>query len=248
MKCYVLAALLLIPQSALAQTDTDRTIQVTGTGIVRTDPDLAMLQINLRGEGETPDAATTDLVAKQRAVTGGLLNLLGTDSELTAGHIDMMEVRGDGCGNGRGYGGQPRLSTGDCAVVGAIATMQMNVRTRAVDKAGTAVGLASRLGASNARIQGFALSDPDEAQGRASAVAIRAARQRAEAVAAGAGLRLGPILSMRDPASIDITVSGARAMPAAPPPPPPPPPIAIDIKPQPIETRAQVFVNYAIAQ
>lgn len=76
---------------------------------------------------------------------------------------------------------QPRLSTGDCAVTGFIATMQTRVRTYAVAKAATAAGLASRLGASDARLQGYALSNPEAAQARANTAAIAVATRRAAA-------------------------------------------------------------------
>jgi len=249
---FALVALLLpqvVPaQAALAQESSERIIQVTGTASVETAPDLALLDIYLRGEGATPDAATTALAAKQKAVTGGVLGLLGAGSELTTSNITVIEARSGTCADGRGYGSQPRLNTGDCAVTGYIATMQNAVRTRNVAKAGTAAGLASRLGASDARLQGFALANPEEAQGRASAAAIAAARQRAEAVASGAGVRLGPIVSVRDQANFEFGAQ-ARVAPGAPPAPPPPSmaaPIPIDLKPKPIETRAQVFVSYAI--
>jgi uncharacterized protein YggE len=84
--------------------------------------------------------------------------------------------------------------------------------------------------------------------GTASAAAIAAARQRAEAVASGAGVRLGPIVSVRDQANFEFGAQ-ARVAPGAPPAPPSPSmaaAIPIDLKPKPIETRAQVFVSYAI--
>lgn len=246
---WIAMAALITPQALAAQESPERAIQVTGTGLVQTAPDVALLDIYLRGEGATPDAATTAIAAKQKAVSGGVLALLGFGSELTTSNITVIEARSAACADARGPGSQPRISTGDCAVIGYIATMQTRVRTRNVEKAGTAAGLASRLGASDARLQGYALSDPEAAQSRASAAAIEVARQRAVAVAKGAGLQLGPIISVRDQASFDVTV-GARFAPGASPAPPAPQmasPVVIDVKPQPIETRAQVFVTYSIA-
>ncbi|RXD06640.1 DUF541 domain-containing protein [Sphingomonas sp. UV9] len=94
-------------------------------------------------------------------------------------------------------------------MTGFIATMQTRVRTYAVEKAATAAGLASRLGASDARLQGYALSNPEAAQARANTAAVAVATRRATALASGAGLRLGPIVTVRDQASYDITVTGA---------------------------------------
>lgn len=244
----ILAAAILFPQALSAQEPRSRTIDVTGAGVVQTVPDIALLVIYLRGEGPTPDAATTALAAKQKAVTNGVLSLLGRDNELTTTNVIVIEARGSACADPRGYDNRPRLSTGDCAVAGYVATLQANIRTRSIDKAGTAVGLASRLGASDARLEGYTLSNPDAAKRRASAAAIAVARQQAEALASGAGVTLGRITAIRDQANYDITVTGARTAEFAPPPPPMPmaPPVTIVTKPMPIETRAQVSVTYAI--
>jgi uncharacterized protein YggE len=243
-----LAAAMLVLQAPGAQPAPARAIQVTGTGVVQTVPDIALLDIYLRGEGATPDAATQAIAAKQKAVSGGLVALLGRDGELTTGNVTVIEARGGACADARGYGSQPRLSTGDCAVTGYIATVQASVRTRAVAKAATAAGLASRLGASDARVQGFALSDPQLAQARANAAAIEVARQRAVSLAKGAGLQLGAITAIRDQASYDL--SGIESLSVADAPLLPSlrvaSPVVIDLKPKPIETRAQVYVTYAI--
>ncbi|HEU0066261.1 MAG TPA: SIMPL domain-containing protein [Sphingomonas sp.] len=227
----------------------ERSIQVTGTGVVQTVPDVAVMAIFLRGEGVTADAATTDIAAKQKAVAGGLAGVLGPDTRITTSNVTVIEARSGACADARGYGSQPRMSTGDCAVAGYIATMQTEVRTRAVGKAATAAGLASRLGASDARVQGFVLSDPAGAQARANAAAIEDARQRAAALAKGAGLRLGAIIAVRDQASFNAAAfdaSLAAATPAAPPA-PQMSPVVLALTPAPIETRGQVFVTYAIS-
>lgn len=249
MRAMILAAALLPMTAAAQEAPGQRTIRVTGVGKVRTPPDVARLQYWVRGEGATPDAASAALAAKQKAILGGIVSLLGAGTEPTTGDVTIIEVRDRGCDDNRGYGGQPRLSQGACAVIGHVATMQASVRTRAIEKAGTAAGLAARLGASDARLTGFELAAPADAQRRATAAAIADAKARAQAVASGAGERLGPLLSVSDQngfSPAEIVVTGARAM-APPPPPPPPPPVEIDVKPAPIETQQQVFVTYAIA-
>jgi len=244
-----LAALLAAaPAAAAQQPAPERLIQVTGVGVDRTPPDTATLAFWLRGEGATPDEATRALQAKQRAVNEGVAGLLGPTARPTAGNVTVIEARGAECQD-RGYNAQPRLSQGACTVTGYLATLQAEVRTNAVDRAGTAAGLMARLGASDARLQGFALSDPAAATARATAAAVADARARAEALARGAGVRLGPVVTLRDGnyVSPDIVV-GANRMAAPPPPPPPsaPAPVQIEAKPRPVETRATVTVAFAI--
>lgn len=85
---------------------------------------------------------------------------------------------------------------------------------------------------------------PDHDRDRDDAAAIEVARQRATAVAVakGAGLQLGPIISVRDRASFDMIAAGARVTanaPSAPPAPATVSPVMTDVKPRPIETAAR---------
>ncbi|KQT31967.1 hypothetical protein ASG29_08865 [Sphingomonas sp. Leaf412] len=247
----LLATALILPVAAAAQDDArrDRTIRVMGSGTVETAPDVARIDYWVRGEGATPDAATAALAQRQKAIAAGVTGLLGGQAEVTTANVTVIEVRDKACDDNRGYGSNPRLSQGACAIVGHLATMQAGVKTRAVDKSATAVGLASRLGASDARLAGFELSNPADAKRRATVAAIADAKARAETLAAGAGARLGELVSVSDQSGggpAEMVVTGSRPA-AAPPPPPPPPPVAIDIKPRPIETRQQVYVAYSIA-
>lgn len=244
----IAASALLLAAPLPAQDPSGRTIQVTGTGIVQTPPDVALIELWVRGEGTTADAAASALAAKQKAIAGGVGALLGTGTEITTGNVVVIEARDPACADARGYGSQPRLSQGTCTVTGFVATMQGGIRTRAVAKAGTAAALAARLGASDARLQGFALADPDAAQRRAGTAAIRDARVRAEAIASGANVRLGPLMTLRDQATYTPQTVFAAADPSFAPPAPaaPPAPVAIDVAARPIETRAQVYATYAI--
>lgn len=244
-RSFAASMLLLSAPAAAQEQPPQRTIQVTGTGVVQSPPDMAMLEFWIRGEGPSSDAAATALAAKQKAIVGGVGELLGAGSEVTTSDVIVVETRDGSCADGN----QPRLSVGDCAVTGFLARMQGRIRTRAIEKAGTAAGLAARLGASDARLQGFALADPEAAVRRAGAAAINDARRRAEAVASGAGVRLGSLMTVRDQSyfSPEANYGVGANSPAAPPAPPPPAAVAIDVKPKPIETRTQVFVTYAIA-
>lgn len=250
MRKVIVMAAVLGAAPAVAQEPPVRVIQVTGSAAVETVPDVATLVVYLRGEGATPDDATRQLAARQKAVAGGLAALLGADSAMTTGNVTVIGARGGTCADGQGYNSQPRVSTGDCAIVGYIATMQADVRTRNVAKAATAAGLAARLGANDARLQGFVLSDPEAAQARAGVAAMKDAAQRAATLARNAGVRLGELIEVRDQQGYDGAAQmrvGDVPPPPPPPPPPAPPPVELDTKPRPIETRAQVYVKYAIA-
>ena len=69
-----------LPLSAPAQ-DVGRfpnrpnTIVVSASGKIETAPDFATIALTIRGQGKTPDAATTALAAKQTAIFEGLRRL-----------------------------------------------------------------------------------------------------------------------------------------------------------------------------
>lgn len=109
MKYLLTTVAVLIPNAAPAQIAStqaapERTLQVTGTATVRTEPDIALLDIYLRGEGPTPDAATTAIAAKQKAVANGLAGLLGPNTELTGSNVTIIKARSGTCADARGYG------------------------------------------------------------------------------------------------------------------------------------------------
>lgn len=226
-----------------------RTIQVIGSGKATTAPDVANIEYWVAGEGRTSDEAGAALAAKEKAIRAGLSGLLGGRTAITSGNVIVIEAHDPACDGANGYNSRPRLATGACAVTGYIASMQGSVRTSAIGKAGTAAGLAARLGAKDARLQSFQLSDDGNARRAATADAIADARRRAEAIAAGAGAKLGPVVTIRDQNSqqySDFAVSATGLSNFAPPPPPPPAPIVIEVSAKPIETRAQVYITYSI--
>lgn len=219
-------------------------VVVSGTGVVTTPPDLATIDYRIVGEGTTSDAAVAAMVATRRRIDAGLASL-GGGIDPRAGEVAVNEVRGADC---RQNYGQPQLSSGPCAVIGYAASLQVSIRTGQVKQAGTAVGLIGRLGGKDPRIGGFMLADAGVAERRAIAAALIDARAKAQAVAAGAGVMLGRVQSVSTTgyggADQEVVVTGSPVPP--PPPPPPPAPIAVDLKPRPIETRAQVTVVYDI--
>jgi uncharacterized protein YggE len=248
MKRRLLAALLILPAPVLAADEPSPRIMVSGNGSVSTPPDTAVIGYSVRGEGTTSDEAVAALAARRKAIDSGVASL--GPAEPRAGEMQVLEVRGRDCFNANN-GNRPRLSTGECAVTGYVATLTIEIRTTRVKDSGTIVGLIGRLGGTNPRIERFLLANATDARRRALAAALADARRDAEALAAGAGVKLGGLLSASDGSfspvvAEDIMVTGSRLM--APPPPPPPPPIAVELSPRPIETQARVTVAYAIAQ
>lgn len=232
-------------------------IVVQGKASVKTAPDMAVLSIELRGDGATADAASTALAAAQKAVIGGIAALDPAASYRT-GDVSMREVRkGDCASTGDAMDlalsamadGEKEKDKGPCRVVGHVATIEATVEMRAVDKAGTAIGLASRLGASAASLEGFELRDPAAVRRSATAAAIADARSRAEALATASGAKLGPVVSILDGNGRDMAlmeIAEPRAMMMAPALRFAPPPVEIAVSPKPVETSAEILIVYAL--
>ncbi|WP_293968395.1 SIMPL domain-containing protein [Sphingomonas sp.] len=245
-----LPCLFLLPLAAapaLAAEDPQPRIIVAGTGTASAAPDRVTIAYGVHGEGTTSDEAVSAMVARRKAIETGLGGFTAK-AQSRASQVSIAEVRGRDC-NRNSYG-TPRLSVGECAIIGYTADLTMDVRTDAVKDAGTIVGLIGRLGGSNPRIERFFLADDTDVRRKATAAALADAKQQAEAIAAGTGVRLGRLLSASNNGSNgpgpydEIMVTAQRV--AAPPPPPPPPPIAVDIMARPIETQVRVQVVYAI--
>lgn len=194
-----LAALLMPSLTSAQDRLAPREIKVTGSGSVEMPPDIARLGYAVRGEGASPDAATSALANRHKAIASAIMGLLGSGTEMKTEKISVVEVRGRECdGNDEDYDVKPRLSQGACSIAGYLATMRVNFVTSAVSKSGTAIGLAARLGASDARLDGFDLARPADARMRAAAFAMADAKARAQQLATSAGVKLGEIVAVTD--------------------------------------------------
>ena len=247
MRITMIVAAILISAPAFAQNAVfSHTIDVTGHGKVSVPPDTANIHYWLRGEGKTADDATRSMVEAQKRVETGLREFFGADAVVTNSTLIVVEARDPAC---KTQYGQAGLSQGDCAIVGYIASSEADVRTGSVTKAATAVGLASRLGARDSRLQSYELQDVDGPRQDAMTRAVADARNQAEILARAAGGHVGRVVAIQYGAYryAPIVLTGSRVT-APPAPPPPPPPIQIDARPRPQDISADVNVSYELLQ
>jgi uncharacterized protein YggE len=138
------------------------------------------VSFSVHGEGATSDEAVRAMVARRDAIEKGL-GAVFTRPDIRAAQVGIAELRGRDC-NRNGYG-NPRLSTGECAIVGYTADLQVEVRTVAVNEVGTMVSLAGRLGATNPRIDRFFLAEDKDIRRRGITEALAEAKLQAETIA-----------------------------------------------------------------
>lgn len=243
------ALALLIAAADAPAAPAQPTITVAGYGQVETPPDIATLSIEIRGEGKTPDAASADLARKQTAIVEGISSLSPDGVEIETGDVTMQVQRGPDCRSDDES--SLVFSAGKCAIIGYVVSSSATVRMNSIKDAGTAVGLAGRLGAVKAEIRGFSLKSPGDAQKRATAQAFANARAQANVIATAGGLRLGQVLVVSDnPGALGVlNVSDAlnnlpalRSTFSR----PSPPPVTIGITPAPVTTSARIGVTFAL--
>ncbi|WP_440525070.1 SIMPL domain-containing protein [Sphingomonas sp.] len=265
----------IFPATAQSFKSQPNTIMVAASGSVETQPDTALLSVVIRGEGKAPDDATRALAAKIKAITSGLRSI-DPQIEIQTNAVAIGEVYAGDCNRDAGLSQSTdaevsmaadaladeadRLAAGarrtspkvanPCAVTGYTARSEASVKMRKVHDAGTAVGLAGRLGASSAALESFDLSADDDARSRATAAAIANARAQAQAIAAGSGMKLGGIVSVTDGTGegglvmekLAPVLNAYEVAPAS------PPPVAVDIAPKPVTTNARLVVTFALGK
>lgn len=186
-----------------------RAITVSGNGSASAPADLATLRIGITSKGETTAAAR----AADEAETGrvrGLLRAAGVaDDQIALESMTLGEARGEDS-----YADD--VMEEDPAEFGADTPPAANTRTK-IERTFTArvtdMGAVDALMAGIGAVGGgeadadtevsvaFGLRDPSRLRDEALRTAVVDARHRAELVAAGAGARVGPVVSIEEPAA-----------------------------------------------
>jgi uncharacterized protein YggE len=238
----ILAAMALAAPEALPSNEPKASrIIVEGSGSAKNLPNVAEIEYEIVGEGEKSDQALKSLVSKSAAVERALRSM-DAALDLHSTTVKVQSVRRGECTEE--FDQTAHLSTGDCAIVGYVATQDFDLRTTRIADAGTMVGLASREGASNPELESFGLSDQRGAKQQAIAAALADARSKAEAVATGSNFRLGEVISISLDDALggeEIVVTGSVRRPNM-----QEPPVTVSVAPGPVYTKAQVTVTYAI--
>ncbi|MBO9543028.1 SIMPL domain-containing protein [Caulobacter sp.] len=241
-------SLLAVAAPALAAEAPAPTINVVGSGRAERLADYAFLNFTLRGEGAASPEAVKALALAQARLEASLPKLPGKPTtETRSFNLQIREVRAKGCEN-RGY---PQMTSGDCTIVGSIATQGFQLRITPASRAGDAASLIAQLGGADVNASGGGVTDDKALNEAAMRDAIADAKRQAQLIAAASGVKLGPIVRVQDSQEMPI---GAFSY-GAPPPPPPPPPLPVsavqltsplNYAPQPIVRTARVMVTYGL--
>lgn len=186
-------------------------LQVVATGRADARPDEARFTAGVETREASARAAGAGNAAKMNAVLAALAGLGVKPDDVQTRSVTLQRVD---------YGPERGRF---------VANNLVEVRLRDVAKAGTAIAAVTEAGANVLSGPDLRVGDPEAAGRAAYAQAYRAARARAEAYAAAAGLKVARVLAIRDGgeagappypyATMDAMATEARAQVAAPPPP-----------------------------
>lgn len=243
LKSFSVAVLLGLAPLPVWAADSQTSVTVTGTGVVSLPPDQASIAYTVRGEGKTAGDAVAAMAESRKKIDQGVDSHIQKITQ-NSDDVTVQEVRGSNC---KLNDGMPHLSAGQCAITGYIATISEEIKTEDVKETGTLIGLVGRLGGIEPHIVSFSLAHPEEVEQQAIVAAARNARQKAESLARGLGITLGPVQSASIEGQYSIRpVFAARAMTAmakeA-----DEEPVVVDLSPKPVETERQVRVTWRIA-
>jgi uncharacterized protein YggE len=175
-------------------------IAVTGLGRVSAAPDTALLTVGVESQAPTLGEATSDAARRMSAVVARIKSLGVPDADIAT----------------IAYTVDPRVAPSDPArrdepprIVGYHVTNLVQVTVRKPADAGPVLDAAVAAGANSVRGIRFTLADPATAQAQARTLAVGDALAKARQLAAGANVKLGPVLSIRE-SSVFQPVGGPR--------------------------------------
>lgn len=203
------------------------TISVNGTGRASATPDIARMTIGVESVGPNVSKAVSDVNTKQAAIIAKLKALGVADKDIQTTNFNVSIER------------KPPTPGG--TTEGPLTYHAMNtamVTIRKIDQVAAIVDAAVQAGANNIYGVNFSVADPSPMMSEARNKAVADAKSKAEALAKGAGVKLGRIVSISEtPCGFPQPVfADSRALGAAP------------IEAGELQVTAQVQVVFAIEQ
>lgn len=220
--------------------DRDETLlTVTASGRAEATPDEARVQLGVQSLGPTAQEASRANREKMEEVSASLAKLGIRPADIQTRNLNLHRVD---------YGKDRGRFRADNVV---------EVRMREARKVGEAIAAATDAGANLLSGPDLRISNREQANRSAYAAAYRAARDRAEAYAGAAGLKISRVLAIHDNGEYGVpspyarrgsydamAVEQASAAPAA----PPPPPSAMPFSPGTSTTEVRVRVDFALSE
>jgi uncharacterized protein len=195
----VLLGIALLLQSAapriVAQEDdsddsVQRTINVSGTGQISAEPDVAVITVGVETQAEEAGAALSENSEQMQAIIDSLTEA-GIAQESIRTQVVQLNPR---------YDTSPRQADppGPPEIVGYSATNLVEVRVTDLDNMGQVLDSATQAGANRISNIRFEISDPSDVLDQAREAAWADALHKAEQLTSLADAELGEVLRIRE--------------------------------------------------
>ena len=161
----------------------ERWISVTAQGEATVAPDMAVVSLSVSGQGKELASTRDDVNTRTTAVLARLRELGVLTADVNAPDVGIHPEYD--------YRKGQRL-------IGYRVTRVVTARVRALDTLGSVLDGVVAAGANELHGAQMAASDPSTAEHEALRAAIEAARAKAEAIAAGAGVSLGDVARVEE--------------------------------------------------
>ncbi len=177
------------PQSNLSTTEQTRTLDVTGTGTVDLEPDIAHINIGVRSEAPDAAQALAENNDNIQAVVDRMMELGVTAEDIQTRNFNIYPQQ-----NNRplSEGEEPTLQPAQSFVV----ENTVSVTVRDLDSLGEILSAVVAEGANSIYGVSFDVEDREAAVEQARQMAIEDAQAKAQSIARDAGVSLGSIQSI----------------------------------------------------
>ena len=194
----ILVLALAVPAAAQVQDNSPAVIVTTGEGVMKQAPDRAWVMIAAESRARTAQEAQRLNADAMKAVV----------DKIKASGIPADAIQTTG------YNLQPEFdyANGKQTLRGYVARNQVQVRVDPLSKTGDVIAAAVGTGATNVSGVRFDLKDRDGVERQAVTLAVRDARARAEAIAAGAGVQILRVVRIEELRDGDIGQPRPMAM------------------------------------
>ena len=179
--------------SAMAQ-ENGPVVRVVGEGMATREPDRAVVTVGASAQADTAQAAQDEVNKALDATLNSLKQL----------QVEAMKLQTAGVSLSPVYAQRDRNSMNDePKVIGYRASNSVVATFDDVTRVGEVLDAAVKSGANEMRGVSFQLKDDSEARREALKGAVEQAKQKGDAIADAAGLKLGPIVEIQEMGAAD---------------------------------------------
>ncbi len=172
----------LAQDSSPAPGTMERTVTVSGSATIRSEPDEATVTLGVRTQALTAESAMRDNANRMDDVIQAVRRAGVAADDVATAWINLY----------------PQYDDAGVTIVGYVAENQVNATVRAMDSIGSVIDAAIEAGANLSSGISFGLSDESVGVEGALAEAVADARSKAEVLADASGAQLGAVMHVSE--------------------------------------------------